>query len=203
MTLTAITGASGRIGRRVEAVARAAGMTVQPLSLPTHDLLHSGEWQGVVASADVLIHLAGIVENGADVASAQASLNMLVNVLGWFQGRRLIIASSLAVEPERFGLPYRFNYYGARCLASEAFSRAWGECRPTRRVDVLRFGQFGARSSDIGHAATWLSADMLDATVGAVLCAELPGFHVRYVVGSAGPFMGHLRPPHGPQGDDI
>lgn len=181
----AITGASGRIGRRVAAVAASEGLTVLPLSLPDHDLLRPGEWQGIVSSTNMLIHLAGIVEHGTDLPNAQASLNMLVNVLGSFDGARLIIASSVAVEPERFGLPYRFNYYGARCLASEAFARAWGERGPTRRVDILRFGLFGAQSFDLGHAGVRLSPSMLDQTIAHLLTQDAPGLHIRNVIGDA------------------
>lgn len=139
-----ITGAEGRIGR---ALARHWGeRELILLDQPEGDLRrHEPAWTDRFAGVGTVVHLAADPDPASAFDSAaEGNLHMTLNVLracGEHGVGRLVYASSVWADHERWRLAEEMTWYAASKVAGEALVRAWAD-QWRRPAVCLRFGGF-------------------------------------------------------------
>lgn len=136
-----------------------------------------------ISKAHVLIHMAAKEPFSHDLDSAFEGLLALRETLSSFGGRHLIVASSVAVEPDAFALGYPMNYYSARLAATEVFARAWLCWGPDRTATAMRFGHVTTQHPNLGHRQVRTTSGAIRKHIEATLNEHRPGFHIRYAIG--------------------
>lgn len=136
-----ITGADGRIGCVLKDHWR---KTYDIVAIGNdHDLRERGAWEGLLADAGAIVHLAAILRGADDVETLQRNVAMTVNVVrAAGSARRIIYASSVWAMHRQASIGPRGNYYAASKLAGEAIIGGWSDVRRRPAVS-LRIGKFG------------------------------------------------------------
>ena len=181
-----ITGAKGRIGRALAAHWRSRDCIL--LDREDGDLTVSdAAWTERFAGAETVVHLAADPDSTGGYETAAAdSISATLNVLRACREhrvQRVIYASSVWAEYEKWGLARTMRWYSASKIAGEALVHAWAD-ETERPAVCLRFGYFDP-GTPYNSAEEWrrLSEAGLVMHADDALRWTGPGCSVRYAVG--------------------
>jgi nucleoside-diphosphate-sugar epimerase len=157
----AITGADGRIGTvlRLHWQDRYDLVTVGSET----DLRHRGSWEGLLAGAATVVHLAANLDHTRNISVMKDNIEMLINVIRAAEAaERIVYASSMWAVHEQTALGTRGTYYSASKRAGEAIIQGWSDVH-RRPAISLRIGHFGTAVGSLPYAHELLRVD--DATL--------------------------------------
>ncbi len=209
MTVFAITGGSGRIGRALAPRLAAHGHTVRtidaeeapPEAAGEHvrvDLADREALRKAVKHADVVVHLAGLASERTWDDILAVNIDGTRNALEAARVAevpRVVLASSIhavgcapAVEAREAAvlLPRPDTYYGASKAAMEALGSLYAD-RFGLTVVSARICTFGDRPEEPRSLATWLSPDDATRLVEAAGALDRPGHHIVWGVSANRP----------------